>query len=369
MRHVRYLAAVVMVAGVCGPTASARAQEVLVEENPGELVAAEAPPPLQRETIVIRERPSARHVWIHGHWAWRGRWIWVPGHWHLQKVGHHFVGGHWEARDGRFHWIAGGWIEEAKLTEESPGLLEATMAPPAPQQETILIETRPSPNHVWMHGHWAWHGHWVWVHGHWHPGRAGNNWIKGHWFARDGRWHWEAGRWLAEQQVTEERPGLLVATGMPPAPYQETVLIETRPSPNHIWIHGHWAWHGHWVWEHGHWHANNPGHQYVQGRWVEAGGQWHWTEGSWIEEARMTEERPGLVVASTAPPPPMTETILMETRPSPNHVWIGGHWSWHGHWVWEHGHWHPQTVGHTWVGGTWEAKGGAYHWHAGSWHK
>src|SRR5262249_24071588 len=164
----------------------------------------------------------------------------------------------------------------------------------------------------------------------------------------------EAGRWVEEAQITEERPGLLVATAAPPAPYAESIIVETRPGPDYTWIHGHWAWHGHWVWEHGHWHVSRPRHWYVQGRWAARGGQRGGGGGGGIKEAEAREERPGLLVASMEPPPAHVETQIVELRPSPSHVWIAGHWAWHGHWVWEHGHWHPGREGHTWVGGRWE---------------
>src|SRR5262249_24409561 len=61
--------------------------DVVVEESPGELETTEAPPTIEREVIVFEKRPSPAHVWIHGHWAWHGRWVWVPGHWHEARAG------------------------------------------------------------------------------------------------------------------------------------------------------------------------------------------------------------------------------------------------------------------------------------------
>src|SRR5207253_634136 len=133
-------------------------------------------------------------------------------------------------RGGRFHWVAGHWIAEAQLTEERPGLVECRVAPPEPYHEVVHIELRPAPHYVWVHGHWAWHGHWVWVHGHWHVGRPGHTWIRGHWVGQGGVWRWSAGHWQGEAQVAEEEPGETIATSSPPAPYQESILIATRPS-------------------------------------------------------------------------------------------------------------------------------------------
>src|SRR5262249_21227121 len=39
-----------------------------------------APPPLRVEAQP--PPPTAAHVWLAGHWAWRkGRQVWIPGHW------------------------------------------------------------------------------------------------------------------------------------------------------------------------------------------------------------------------------------------------------------------------------------------------
>ncbi|HZV01477.1 MAG TPA: hypothetical protein VFF73_32490, partial [Planctomycetota bacterium] len=245
--------------------------------------------------------------------------------------------------------------------------LVATSAPPVPINEPVLVELRPSPRHVWVYGHWAWHGHWVWIHGHWHVGRPGHVWVKGHWDLRDGRWHWRAGAWTADAQVTEESPGLLVANVAPPAPYDERIVIETRPAANYTWIHGHWAWHGHWTWIHGHWHANRPGHVWVGGHWVVRGGAYHWISGAWVTETTVAEETPGELECASEPPRPIVETEVIELRPSPSHVWIKGYWAWHGHWVWNHGYWHVGRAGHRWREGHWEHRGPHWHWVVGVW--
>jgi hypothetical protein len=342
-------------------------EEEQLEETPGQVDCDGAPPAAIVEVVHNELRPSERHVWIPGHWAWYGHWVWVHGHWHLGRSGQLWLKGHWVARDGRWHWEAGRWVVEAQVTEERPGELVATVTPPAPYQETILIETRPAPNYVWIHGHWAWHGHWVWEHGHWHPGRSGFTFRNGHWVEREGRWQWVAGAWVQDAQVVAETTGLVEATSAPPAPCEETILIETRPAANYVWIHGHWAWHGHWVWEHGHWQPGRANQTWVQGRWALVEGHWRWSEGSWIEETKIVEERPGLLEATVEPPAPYHETIVIETRPARNYVWIDGHWAWHGHWVWEHGHWQPGREGRRWEAGRWEARNGRWFWVGGAW--
>ncbi|WP_198174765.1 YXWGXW repeat-containing protein [Spirosoma arboris] len=70
----------------------------------------QGPPPTRVE--VIPAAPSARHVWIPGHYIRRGRnyvWVngfyrvaparynaWAPGHWQQTRRGQVWVDGHWQ---------------------------------------------------------------------------------------------------------------------------------------------------------------------------------------------------------------------------------------------------------------------------------
>jgi hypothetical protein len=93
-----------------GATAGGEADATVEGEAEGEAATEEAPPPPQAETIVIETRPTPRHVWIGGHWAWRARWVWVPGHWYLAPVGRVWVAGHWwRGPKGHWHWTPGHW--------------------------------------------------------------------------------------------------------------------------------------------------------------------------------------------------------------------------------------------------------------------
>lgn len=70
-----------------------------------------APPPPIREVVVERERPSPRHVWIEGYWAWRGgRHEWVKGHWELPpRANAVWVPPRWERRGEGYVFIEGVW--------------------------------------------------------------------------------------------------------------------------------------------------------------------------------------------------------------------------------------------------------------------
>jgi hypothetical protein len=135
-------------------------------------------------------------VWIHGFWAWSGRWVWVAGHWHKGNPGLIWIGGHWAAKGNKWHWEAGRWATESELGEERPGDPIAHSAPPALLAEAASADLTTASGHVWVAGHWAWRGHWDWVHGHWHaPPRKGAKWVPGQWTQKGKSWHWGAGHW------------------------------------------------------------------------------------------------------------------------------------------------------------------------------
>jgi hypothetical protein len=84
---------------------------------------------------------------------------------------------------------------------------------PMPSLREEIIPIAPSPNHHWVHGHWAWeHGHWEWIAGHYHLG------------------------------VVEVVPTEVVE------------VVPARPGPEFVWIKGHHVWENdHWAWHHGIW--------------------------------------------------------------------------------------------------------------------
>ena len=48
--------------------------------------------------------------------------------------------------------------------------------------------------------------------------------------------------------IVEQHPvhRVVVVREVPPPVRQEVLGI--APSPQHIWVHGHWEWHDRWVW-------------------------------------------------------------------------------------------------------------------------
>lgn len=66
----------------------------------------------------------------------------------------------------------------------------------------------------------------------------------------------------------------------PPRPRVE--VIPARPSPNHFWIHGHYAWNGReHYWVPGRYEVSRPGYGWREARWEGGGGHYHYVEGGW----------------------------------------------------------------------------------------
>ncbi len=54
------------------------------------------------------------------------------------------------------------------------------------------------------------------------------------------------------------------------------------PSPNAVWIAGHWLWrNGRYDWVAGRWEDAPPGASYVPGRHKQTGQGWVWEPGRW----------------------------------------------------------------------------------------
>ena len=175
------------------------------------------------------------------------------------------------------------------------------------------------------------------------------------------------------------------APTVPPAPVMERPLDPAtsdapgeQPSAQHHWVSGHWRWlEGAYVWEPGRWEippqANVVWHQ---SEWQRQSNGWILKEGYWDEAppaaATTVVTAPAApvqqeIIITTPPPPPQREIIV--ERPSPLHVWIGGHWGWRaGKHLWIGGRWalapRPNAV---WVAPRWDHRNGRYHYVDGYW--
>ncbi len=75
----------------------------------------------------------------------------------------------------------------------------------------------------------------------------------------------------------------------------------------------------------------------------------------------------GYVVMQAPPAPPPPEAI--PTRPSAQHVWLAGYWTWRNNrYEWMAGRWElPPHSGASWVSPRWSPEGGSYRFYEGYW--
>lgn len=73
------------------------------------------------------------------------------------------------------------------------------------------------------------------------------------------------------------------------------------------------------------------------------------------------------IVVTQAPPALQQEVVL--ARPSSDHVWVPGYWTWrNSRYEWMAGHWEiPPSISSTWVAPRWEREGNAYRFYEGYW--
>ncbi len=78
--------------------------------------------------------------------------------------------------------------------QPSEPLITAHVGPPPVREEVVV--PAPSPQYVWIQGHWAWNGRWVCEPGYWViPPRPHAQWVPGYWRHHPGGWSWAPGHW------------------------------------------------------------------------------------------------------------------------------------------------------------------------------
>jgi len=184
--------------------------------------------------------------------------------------------------------VAAAPMANAQTFSVSVPEVRVNLAPPPPRVE--VQTARPSPNHNWIGGHWAWRGNaHVWLPGHWMIApNQGMVWENARWAQRDGGWvfvegHW---RWPSQPQPQavyyEPAPQVeMVATVAPPAP-----IVEVQPSmpfAGAVWMPGYWHWNGaHHVWVGGRYSAGRVGYTWEPHHWERGpGGHWRMAQGRW----------------------------------------------------------------------------------------
>jgi hypothetical protein len=73
------------------------------------------------------------------------------------------------------------------------------------------------------------------------------------------------------------------------------------------------------------------------------------------------------IIVQQAPPAAQAEVVL--ARPSPDHMWVHGYWTWRDNqYEWMAGHWEiPPHAGSVWIAPHWEPENGAYRFYEGYW--
>jgi hypothetical protein len=156
-------------------------------------------------------------------------------------------------------------------------IVRVQIAPPAPQVE--VIPTAPSPQHVWISGHWTWNGsRYVWQSGRWDALRVGYVWSPAHWAQEpSGAWVFRPGQWVVQGAGGGVTPGVVVTQAPPPS---QVEVIPVAPSPAHVWVPGHWSWNGgRYVWVSGHWRLSRNGYYWVPAHWQRTTTGWVFIDG------------------------------------------------------------------------------------------
>ena len=162
-----------------------------------------APPPPPRVEVQIA-RPSPAHVWIAGHWAWRGgAQVWVAGHWAMPpSAGYVWEPARWANQNGSWMFYEGHWRVAAppqptvvyQPPPEPAQPIQVDVAPPAP-----IVEARSAPpfaGAIWIPGYWHWNGHQhVWLAGRWSAPRQGWVWEPAHWQGHGHHHRFVPGHW------------------------------------------------------------------------------------------------------------------------------------------------------------------------------
>lgn len=140
----------------------------------------------------------------------------------------------------------------------------------------------------------------------------------------------------------------LVYVDHAPPPYvEETIVYESRPSPEAIWVPGYWYYPPvirRYVWVTGCWRIPPRGMVWRSGRYGLHHGRRFWISGFW------TGSGTTLTYAHIAPPPLRVEIVDYDLRPSPSHLWTGGYWHWTDHrYRWTPGRWRIRQPGRIWI--------------------
>jgi len=272
----------------------------------------------------------------------------------------------------------------ALMADESAAQPPPLLNKPLPASGTDSVDGQPSPQHVYISGHWTWKdGAYSWESGHWElPPTGGTVWVAPRWEKKDNGYSLIEGYWQdgADETESADTAGrsetTVVVEEAPPPPAREVIVA--RPSPAHVWIGGYWGFQaGRHVWISGRWDLPpRPNVVWIAPRWERRGHGYVFFPGSWREA--YVHPRTSVIVESdgwrsegvvvVAPPPPRPE-LHRTPCPGIGFVWIDGYWAWQGgRHVWIGGRWdRPPHGHHRWVAPRWEHRRGGYFFIDGCW--
>ena len=158
-----------------GPVHEAFAEVVNFDPQPGLIVRAQVPKPIE-ELPPEQQLEGDNVTWIPGYWAWddeRNDFLWISGIWRNLPPGRQWIPGYWsDVGDGQNQWTSGYWADSAST--------EVSYIPTPPPRN---IDIGPniaatSDDQSWIPGNWVWaENRYLWRPGYWMPLRTDWTWV------------------------------------------------------------------------------------------------------------------------------------------------------------------------------------------------
>ncbi|MCF7730279.1 MAG: hypothetical protein K9N23_01265, partial [Akkermansiaceae bacterium] len=158
-----------------GPVHEAFAETVYFDPQPGLIVSAEPPAPIE-ELPPEHQLVGDNVTWIPGYWAWgdeQNDFIWISGIWRNLPPGRQWIPGYWsKVGDRQFQWTSGYWADSAR-TE-----VNYIATPPPANLDIGPNVAAPADDQSWIPGNWVWaENRYLWRAGYWLPLRVNWTWV------------------------------------------------------------------------------------------------------------------------------------------------------------------------------------------------
>jgi len=139
----------------------------------------------------------------------------------------------------------------------------------------------------------------------------------------------------------------LLAPKAPPPPVPE-LPPETKPDgDNIVWVPGYWYWDEpkkDFTWMSGFWRNAPEGREWQPGEWVKEGSGWRYASGHWKKSNTTNFQR------NLPKPPESVEAGPSTPSPTPDAVWVPGHWEYRvKDYAWRGGYWGLPEAGSLWT--------------------